>query len=279
MSPMASTLWASDAADDDREPPKVDTSIAHIARIYDYWLGGKNHFAADREAGDEAVRAYPDMRMSVKQNRAFLQRAVRYLAGAGIRQFLDIGTGLPSADNTHEVAQAVAPDSRVVYVDNDPIVLAHARALLTSSRQGVTGFLDADARDTAAIIAEAGKLLDFGEPVAVMLIAVLHLISEEDDPYQLVADLMAAVPPGSYLVVSHVASDLQRQSPGVNAAAARLSQLMFQRVTARSQEQVLKLFNGLEILEPGIVPVQDWRPDGPQEGIRSAMRGGIARKF
>ncbi len=195
MSPMASTLWASDAADDDREPPKVDTSIAHIARIYDYWLGGKNHFAADREAGDEAVRAYPDMRMSVKQNRAFLQRAVRYLAGAGIRQFLDIGTGLPSADNTHEVAQAVAPDSRVVYVDNDPIVLAHARALLTSSPEGVTGFLDADARDTAAIIAEAGKLLDFGEPVAVMLIAVLHLISEEDDPYQLVADLMAAVPP------------------------------------------------------------------------------------
>ena len=275
---MAGTLWQSDIADDDREPPKVDTSVAHIARVSDYWLGGKNHFAADREAGDEAVRAYPDMHMSVRQNRAFLQRAVRYLAGAGIRQFLDIGTGLPSADNTHEVAQAVAPESRVVYVDNDPIVLAHARALLTSSPEGVTGYLDADARETRTIINEAGKLLDFGQPVAVMLIAVLHLIPEEDDPYQLVADLLAAVPSGSYLVVSHVASDLQRQSPGVNAAAARLSQVMFQRVTARSQDQVLKLFNGLEILEPGIVPVQDWRPDGPREGIRSAMRGGIGRK-
>jgi SAM-dependent methyltransferase len=275
---MAGTLWQSDIADDDREPPKVDTSVAHIARIYDYWLGGKNHFAADREAGDEAVHAYPDMHMSVRQNRAFLQRAVRYLAGAGIRQFLDIGTGLPSADNTHEIAQAVAPESRVVYVDNDPIVLAHARALLTSSPEGVTGYLDADARETGTIITEAGKLLDFGQPVAVMLIAVLHLIPEEDDPYQLVADLLAAVPSGSYLVVSHVASDLQRQSPGINAAAARLSQVMFQRVTARSQDQVLKLFNGLEILEPGIVPVQDWRPDGPQAGIRSAMRGGIGRK-
>ena len=275
---MAGTLWQSVAADDDREPPKVDTSIAHIARVYDYWLGGKNHFAADREAGDEAVRAYPDMHMSVRQNRAFLKRAVRYLAGAGIRQFLDVGTGLPSADNTHEVAQAVAPDSRVVYVDNDPIVLAHARALLSSSPEGATGFLDADVRDTATIMAEAGKLLDFGKPVAVMLIALLHLIPEEDDPYQLAADLMAAVPSGSYLVVSHVASDLQRQSPGVNAAAARLSQVMFQRVTARSQEQVLKLFAGLEILEPGIVPVQDWQPDSIQEGIRSAMRGGIGRK-
>ena len=275
---MASTLWQSTAADDDREPPSVDTSVAHIARVYDYWLGGKNHFAADREAGDEAVRAYPDMYMSVRQNRAFLQRAVRYLAGVGVRQFLDIGTGLPSSNNTHEVAQSIAPESRVVYVDNDPIVLAHARALLTSRPEGATGFLDSDARDTGTILAEAGKLLDFGKPVAVMLIAVLHLISEEDDPYQLVSDLMAAVPSGSYLVVSHVASDLQQYSPGANEAATALSQLMFQRVTARSQAQVLKLFSGLEILEPGIVPVQDWRPDDNPEAVRSAMRGGIGRK-
>jgi hypothetical protein len=214
----------------------------------------------------------------VRQNRAFLQRAVRYLASAGVRQFLDIGTGLPSSDNTHEVAQSVAPESRVVYVDNDPIVLAHARALLTSHPEGATGFLDADARDTGTILAQAGKLLDFGKPVAVLVIAVLHLIPEEDNPYQLVSDLMAAVPPGSYLVVSHVASDLQQHSPGVNEAAAALSQLMFQRVTARSQEQVLRLFNGLEILEPGIVPVQDWRPDGNPDEVRSAMRGGIGRK-
>jgi hypothetical protein len=275
---MASALWQSTAADDDREPPNIDTSVAHIARVYDYWLGGKNHFAADREAGDQAVRAYPDMYMSVRQNRAFLQRAVRYLASAGVRQFLDIGTGLPSSDNTHEVAQSIAPESRVVYVDNDPIVLAHARALLTSRPEGATGFLGADARDTGTILAQARKLLDFGKPVAVMLIAVLHLIPEEDDPYQLVSDLMAAVPSGSYLVVSHVASDLQQHSPGVNEAAAALSQLMFQRVTARNQEQVLKLFSGLEILEPGIVPVQDWRPDGNPEAVRSAMRGGVGRK-
>ena len=261
-----------------RNTPKIDTSVAHIARVYDYWLGGKNHFAADREAGDEAVRAYPDMRMSVRENRAFLKRSVRYLAGAGIRQFLDIGTGLPSPDNTREVAQEVAPDSRVVYVDNDPIVLAHARALLIGRPEGATGYLDADARDTGTIIAEAGKLLDFGQPVAVMLVAILHLIPEEDDPYQVVADLMAAVPSGSYLVVSHVANDLPRQSAGVNAVAARLSEVMFQRVTARGQDQVLKLFAGLEIVEPGIVPVQDWRPDSSQEGARSAMRGGIGRK-
>jgi hypothetical protein len=252
--------------------------VAHIARVYDYWLGGKNHFAADREAGDQAVRAYPDMYMSVRQNRAFLQRAVRYLTGAGVRQFLDIGTGLPSSDNTHEVAQSIAPESRVIYVDNDPIVLAHARALLTSRPEGATGYLGADARDTGTILAQAGKLLDFGKPVAVMLIAVLHLIPEEDDPYQLVSDLMAAVPSGSYLVVSHVASDLQQHSPGVNEAAAALSKLMFQRVTARSQGQVLRLFSGLEILEPGIVPVQDWRPDSNPAAVRSAMRGGIGRK-
>jgi hypothetical protein len=275
---MASTLWQSTAADDDREPPSIDTSVAHIARVYDYWLGGKNHFAADREAGDEAVRTYPDMYMSVRQNRAFLQRAVRYLAHAGVKQFLDIGTGLPSSDNTHEVAQSVAPESRVVYVDNDPIVLAHARALLTSRPEGATGFLDADARNTGTILTQAAKLLDFDKPVAVMLIAVLHLIPEEDNPYQLVSDLMAAVPSGSYLVISHVASDLQQQSPGANEAAAKLSRLMFQRVTARSQGQVLSFFNGLELLEPGVVPVQDWRPDANPDGIRSAMRGGIGLK-
>jgi hypothetical protein len=275
---MASTLWQSTEADDDREPPEIDTSVAHIARVYDYWLGGKNHFAADREAGDAAVRAYPDMHMSVQQNRAFLQRAVRYLANAGVRQFLDIGTGLPSSDNTHEVAQSIAPESRVIYVDNDPIVLAHARALLTSRPEGATGYLGADARDTGTILAQAGKLLDFGQPVAVMLIAVLHLIPDEDDPYQLVSDLMAAVPSGSYLVVSHVASDLQQHSPGATEAAATLSKLMFQRLTARSQGQVLKLFSGLEILEPGIVPIQDWRPDGDPAAVRSAMRGGIGRK-
>jgi SAM-dependent methyltransferase len=275
---MGSGLWTSSAADDNQESPTLDTTVAHIARVYDYWLGGKDNFAADRVAGNEAVRAYPDMYMSVRQNRAFLRRAVAYLADAGIRQILDVGTGLPSANNTHEVAQAIAPESRVVYVDNDPIVLAHARALLTSAPQGATGYLDADARDTTKILAEAAKLLDFSQPVGVILIAILHLIGDGDSA-KLVAELLAAVPPGSYLVISHVASDVQQQSPGVGDAAARLSVLMNQRITPRSTGQILRFFDGLELIDPGVVPVQRWRPASEAEAsTRSAMRGGVARK-
>jgi S-adenosyl methyltransferase len=265
---------------DGREPPKLDTSVAHVARVYDYWLGGKDHFAVDREAGDEAVRAYPDMYSSVRANRAFLRRAVQYLAAkAGIRQFLDIGTGLPSANNTHEVAQATAPESRIVYVDNDPVVLAHARALLTSGPEGATAYLDADARDTGTILTEAAGLLDFGEPVAVMLIAILQLIGDDDDPYQLVARLMRAVPSGSFLVISHVPSDMQRQAAGVAEAASRLSQLMTQRVTPRSRAQVTSFFDGLDLVEPGVVPIQQWRPDSEAEAAaRAGMWGGVGRK-
>jgi hypothetical protein len=265
-------------AGDDREPPVVDTSVPHIARIYDYWLGGKNSFAADREAGDLAMRAYPDMAESCQHNRAFLRRAVEFAAKSGIRQFLDVGTGLPSANNTHEVAQAIAPDSRIVYVDNDPIVLAHARALLTSSPEGATGYLDADARDTAKILAHAAELLDFSKPVAVMSIAVMHMIPDEDDPYRVIADLVGAMPSGSYLVLSHVASDLQQYSPGINDAAALLSKLMPGRVTPRNAEQVTRFFDSLDLVEPGVVPVQDWHPDGDPSGRRSAMRGGVAVK-
>ena len=209
---MTGSLQSSLGADDGAEPPKIDTSVAHIARVYNYWLGGEDYFAADREAGDETLLVYPDMYSSVRANRAFLKRTVRFLAAeAGIRQFLDIGTGLPSADNTHEVAQAVAPESRVVYVDNDPIVLAHARALLASSPHGATGYLDADARDPGAIITEARRLLDFGQPVAVLLVAILQFVADEDDPYGLIAQLLGAVPSGSYLVISHVPSDMQRR--------------------------------------------------------------------
>jgi hypothetical protein len=275
---MGSSLWINTAADDDHELPKLDTTVPHIARVYDYWLGGKDNFAADRAAGDEAVRAYPDMYMSVRQNRAFLRRAVTYLANSGIRQFLDVGTGLPSVNNTHEVAQSIAPESRVVYVDNDPIVLAHARALLTSGPKGATGYLDADARDTGKILAEAASLLDFSQPVGVMLIAILHMIGD-DDSYKLVSEFLDAVPAGSYLVMSHVASDLQQQSPGVNDAAARLSVLMTHRIMPRSAEQIIKFFDGLELIDPGVVPVQQWRPDNEAEaGTRSALRGGLGRK-
>ena len=185
------------------EHPTYDTSVAHVARVYDYyWLGGKDSYAADREAGDQAIQAYPDLVYSVRANRAFLARTVRYLAREeGIRQFLDIGTGIPTASNTHEVAQSVAPDCRVVYVDNDPVVLSHARALLTGRPEGATDYIDADLRDTQKILAQAARTLDFSRPVAVMLIAIMHAIGDDEDPYAIVATLMDAVPPGSYLAL------------------------------------------------------------------------------
>jgi S-adenosyl methyltransferase len=273
-------LWHSECDKFGGIPAQIDTSVPHVARVYDYWLGGTNHFAVDRETGDEAIRAYPAMRTSVLANRAFLSRAVRYLAEeAGIRQFLDVGTGLPSANNTHEVAQAVAPESRIVYVDNDPIVLAHARALLTSDPRGATGYLDADARDTGKILAAAAGLLDFSEPVAVMLIAILQLMTDEDDPYRLVAELTAALPSGSYLVVTHVAGDMGQLTPGALEAARRLSELLPQRVNPRSQAQVTKFFDKLELIEPGVVPVQQWRPVSDEEAAAwASLWGGVARK-
>src|SRR5271169_303292 len=179
--------------------PDFDTSVPHIARVYDYWLGGKDNFAADRQLGEQTLEAYPNLVFSVRANRAFLARVVRFLAAeAGIRQFLDIGTGIPTAHNTHEVAQRAAPDSRIVYVDNDPIVLSHARALLKSSRQGACAYLDADLRDPAAILAAAAGTLDFTKPVAVMLIAVLHFIGDDAQAGAIVSQLMDACVPGSF---------------------------------------------------------------------------------
>ena len=259
------------------EPVEFDTSVAHIARVYDYWLGGKDNFAADRAAGDEALQAYPDLVSSVRANRAFLARGVNYLAEVGIRQFLDIGTGIPSANNTHEVAQRVAPGSRVVYVDNDPIVLAHARALLVGSPEGATDYLDADLRDTAKILEHAAGVLDFAQPVAVMLVAVLHLIGPEDDPYGIVRQLMSAVPPGSHLLLSHVASDIEPEK--MAEMGKRLNRQLAQRGWYRSQPEVAGLFAGLELAAPGLVPVQHWRPDSEMDAARrSAMWGGVARK-
>ncbi len=269
-------LSAPPAADQDG-PVEIDTSVAHIARVYDYWLGGKDNFAADREAGEEALQAYPDLVSSVRANRAFLARGVQYLAEAGIRQFLDIGTGIPSANNTHEVAQRVAPGSRVVYVDNDPIVLAHARALLVGHPAGATDYLDADLRDADKILEHAAEVLDFTQPVAVMLVAVLHLIGPDDDPYGIVQRLMAAVPPGSYLLLSHVASDIEPEK--MAEMGKRLNRLLAQRGWYRSQPEVAGFFAGLELIPPGIVPVQQWRPDSEVEAARkSAMWGGLARK-
>ena len=191
-------------------PSRIDTSTAHSARIYNYWLGGKDNFPADREAAQAAMAANPGIVADVRANRAFLARAVRYLvAEAGTRQFLDIGTGLPTADNTHEVAQAVAPESRVVYVDNDPVVLTHARALLSSTPEGAAAFLDADLREPELILKSAARTLDLGQPVALMLLIILHLIPDAEHPEQIVARLMNALPAGSYLVLSHPARDVQ----------------------------------------------------------------------
>src|SRR3984885_15403060 len=209
---MPDKFFRSTLTSDPGALPRIDTSVAHIARVYDFWLGGKDNFAVDREVGEKVLEVHPETVLSVRANRAFLARSVRYLAEQGIRQFLDVGTGLPSGNNTHEVAQAVAPESRVAYVDNDPIVLVHARALLTSNPQGETGYLDADIRDPDAILAGAADLLDFSKPVGVMLVAVLHMLRDDEAPQAVVDRFMAAVPPGSFLVLSHLASDVQQDT-------------------------------------------------------------------
>ena len=227
----------------------LDTTVAHSARVHDYWLGGKDNFAADRAAGDAVMEAYPGIVMSVRANRAFLARVVRFLAAeAGIRQFLDIGTGIPASNNTHEVAQSVAPESRVVYVDYDPVVLTHARALLTSSPEGVTNYIDADLREPSKILHEAARTLDFSQPVAVMLIAIMHLIVDADDPHRIVAELMAAVPPGSYLALSQVASDIETEQ--VAEARRRYNSLARETQQHRSHAEVTRFFDGLDLVPP-----------------------------
>ena len=259
-------------------PLDLDTSVAHVARVYDYWLGGKDNFAADRAAGEQAIQAYPDIVYSVRANRAFLARTVRYLAGeAGIRQFLDIGTGIPTANNTHEVAQDIAPGSNVVYVDNDPVVLTHARALLVSGEQGHTNYIDADLRDTGRILAEAAQTLDFSRPVAIMLMAILQHIDEAEDPYAIVDSLLATVPPGSYLAISHPAADIETEA--MAQMAERLNKLMAEKVTFRNRQQVARFFEGLELVEPGMVRVQEWRPASEIEAKSpAALWGGVGRK-
>ena len=241
------------------EPASFDVTRAHPARVYDYWLGGKDNYKADREAAQQVIEAIPSILAGVRANRAFLRRAVQYLAGeAGIRQFLDIGTGLPTAENTHEVAQAIAPESRIVYVDNDPIVLAHARALLTSTPEGATAYVDADVRDTATILDAAAGVLDFGQPIAVMSLLVLQYVPDEDRPGEIVSRLMDAVPSGSYLTISDTTTDIdtERVTDGTARLNARLGPA---QSTLRTREQIVRYFDGLELVEPGIVPLPQWR--------------------
>ena len=269
--------WFLPAPPEEQPRVDVDTGVAHIARVYNYWLGGKDNFAADREAAELVISAYPTILASVRAQRDFLGRSVEYLvAQAGVRQFLDIGTGLPTASNTHEVAQLVAPESRVVYVDNDPIVLAHARALLASNPQGSTAYLDADLRDTDEVLAAAAETLDFSQPIAVMLIGVLHCIPDGDDPAELVRRLLDAVPPGSYLAIAHPASDIHASQIGT--ATHRLNQVMADPVTMRSHGQVARFFDGLTLVEPGLVQVHRWRADPADPDAELANYGGVARK-
>jgi S-adenosyl methyltransferase len=258
--------------------PDIDTSTAHPARVYDYWLGGKDNFAADREAGEQALLAYPQLAEAVKSNRAFLARAVRYLTGeAGIRQFLDIGTGIPAADNTHQVAQREAPDSKIVYVDNDPIVLLHARTLLTSTPAGTCDYIHADLHNPGEILSQAARTLDFSQPVALMLLAILQFIADDEDPAGLVSRLMAALPSGSYLVISHPTDDFNTNRQG--ESIQRYNERVADQATLRGQDGTARFFDGLELVNPGVVAVAKWRPASELDSARpSSMWSGVARK-
>jgi hypothetical protein len=253
-------------------------SVAHVARVYDYLLGGKDNFAVDREAAEQAMRINPDVASAARANRAFGIRTTSYLVNqAGIRQFLDIGTGMPTNNNIHEVAQSFAPESRIVYVDRDPIVLTHARALLTSAPEGVTDYLEADLREPEKILAEAAQTLDFSRPVAIMLIAILHLILDRDDPYDLVSQLVNAVVPGSYVVISHAASDVDTGT--MIGMASRVNELMAQQSVPRTHREVACFYAGLDLLEPGLVRVPEWRPASVSDSAAPArMWGAVGRK-
>jgi hypothetical protein len=255
---------------------RFDPEVAHPARVYGYWIGSKDHYPADRKAAEEVAARRPQVVAGARSNRAFLARAVRYLAGpCGIRQFLDVGPGLPAPGATHTVAQAIAPQSRIVYVDNDPLVLAHARALLTSMPEGDCDFVDADLRDPETILKEAARTLDFTRPAAVILVAVLHFLPDAGDPQGIVAALAGALAPGSFVAVSHLTSDFAPEE--VASGVAAYNALVPAGITARSHAQVTALFGGLPLVPPGVVPVNEWRPavDG-QSGQGADMYAGMA---
>ncbi|MFV2197781.1 SAM-dependent methyltransferase [Nocardiopsis sp. LOL_012] len=252
--------------------PVIDTTVPHSARVWNYWLGGKDHYPVDREAGEAFLKVFPGMAQGARASRAFLGRTVRYLAGeAGVRQFLDVGTGLPTADNTHEVAQAVAPESTILYVDNDPLVLTHARALMTSSPEGATDYVHADLREPERILDEARKRLDFGRPIALMLMGILGHIPDYDEARRLVRVLVDALPPGSYLAVND----------GTNAHSEANKEAHDQYndesggepYIQRSPEQIGGFFEGLELVEPGVVSVTRWRYEETEFGVPPVVDG------
>jgi SAM-dependent methyltransferase len=258
----------------------IDETVPHSARIWNYWLGGKDNYAVDREAGDAWMAVHPDVVVLARESRAFLGRAVEFLAGeAGIRQFLDIGTGLPTAENTHEIAQRVAPDARIVYVDNDPLILAHARALLTSSREGATRYLHADMHDAPGLVENASEILDFTEPVAVLFMGVLGHIEQTDEARSLVQQVMRHVPTGSYLAIydgTHPADRTEKTA--FEKAEDDYAESGAVPYRTRTPDEVASFFDGLELVAPGFVPVTLWRPAGEGEPQAVDNYGGVARK-
>jgi hypothetical protein len=261
-------------------PPEINTGVAHSARVYDYWLGGKDNFPADQALAEAIVQVIPTMRAMAQANRAFQTRAAGYLAReAGVRQFLDIGTGIPTSPNVHEVTQEIVPEARVVYLDNDPIVLAHARALLAGSPEGATAYLDADLREPDKILQDPDLLrtLDLSQPVALMLVAILMFFRDAEGPYGIVARLLEALPSGSYLALTHPTADFNPEAMSGAVAAAEQSGIT---LVPRSRAEVEAFFAGLDMVEPGVVPVLAWRPDGePPADPRSAYYwAGIGRK-
>jgi len=259
-------------------PNGIDTRVPHPARVYDYWLGGKDNFEADRRAAEAGYRAFPGIIQSVQANRAFLGRAIRCLvAEAGIRQFIDVGAGLPTANNTHQLAQEKAPESRIVYVDIDPVVLLHARVLLRSVPEGRVEFLQADVRDPQSILEQAAQSLDLSQPVGVLLLGVLHFLPDYDEVASIMAAFRAGTAPGTHFVVSHLASDIE---PGLMASfIRRMSEAGVPRGALRSRDEVAGIFAGQDLLDPGVVPVSRWRPDTELEATAvTTLWGGVARK-
>jgi ubiquinone/menaquinone biosynthesis C-methylase UbiE len=261
----------------DRAASHIDSSVPHSARIFNYWLGGKDNYPADRAAGDRFREVFPEIVDLARSGRQFLVRTVRHLAAeAGVRQFLDVGTGLPTANNTHEIAQGVAPESRIVYVDNDPLVLAHAQALLVGTPEGATDYIEADLEDPEAILTRAAKTLDFGEPVAIVLMGILAHVERYERALEIVRRLMDAVPSGSYLVVR----DGTDTDPAYSEAIDRYNQSGAVPYRLRSPEQIAGYLDGLELVEPGLVPCPLWRPDPTDIGtpLELAVLGGVGRK-
>jgi SAM-dependent methyltransferase len=279
MSPQEPQVLPPDEAGDESLGLSFDTSVAHPARRYNYWLGGKDNFAADRASGDAVAAAFPTIRLGALENRRFLGRTVEYLAAeAGVSQFLDIGTGIPAADNTHEVAQRINADARVVYVDNDPIVLVHARALLSNSTvQGKIAYIDADLRDPRSILDDPAlaATLDLSRPVAVMLVAILHFFRDELQPYEIVRTVLDVLPAGSYLVISHATHDFMPVEQLANANA------IDPNFKFRSRDEIARFFDGLDLVEPGIVSIAEWRAEQeptPRPSIKDvSVYGAIAR--